>query len=151
MKVKFKYGIRTYSGTLDEMTYGSYRNGKVCIGRTYVYPKLTDNNALRGNITKNLAKLWNLASGEYREDFKDYSRRYGSLKTAQRKLVPTGFAFFMKAMSAWAKDEDPALDLSTLTAEDMDNVGTKVSSVAECVENGYLVSVPGHFDLDNEY
>ena len=33
MKVKFKYGIQTYSGTVDEMVYGSYRDGKLCIGR----------------------------------------------------------------------------------------------------------------------
>ncbi len=38
MKVKFKYGIQTYSGTVDEMTFGSYRKGTLCIGRKYVIP-----------------------------------------------------------------------------------------------------------------
>lgn len=151
MKVKFKYGIRTYSGTLDEMTYGSYRDGSVCIGRTWVYPKLTENNTLRGNVTKNLAKLWNMADSEYRNDFKVYSQRYGTLKVSGGKLVPTGFALFMKALNAWAKDEQPNLDLSTITAEDIDSMGEKVSTVAECVENGYLVSVPDYLDLNAAY
>ena len=50
MKVKFKYGIQTYSGTIDEMVYGSYRDDKLCIGREYVYPTPErENNALLGN------------------------------------------------------------------------------------------------------
>ena len=49
MKVKFKYGIRTFSGTVDEMTYGSFKKGKVCIGRRWVMPRLTDNNAALGS------------------------------------------------------------------------------------------------------
>jgi hypothetical protein len=57
MKVKFKYGIRTYSGTIDEMTYGSYRKGKVCIGRQWVLPKPTEQNTEIGAVATNLSDL----------------------------------------------------------------------------------------------
>ncbi|MDP3114547.1 MAG: hypothetical protein Q8M98_07195 [Candidatus Cloacimonadaceae bacterium] len=50
MKVKFKYGIATYSGTLDEMTYGSYRSGRLCIGRRWVMPSLTVQNKTIGSV-----------------------------------------------------------------------------------------------------
>ncbi|MDD4223400.1 MAG: hypothetical protein PHD87_02305, partial [Candidatus Cloacimonetes bacterium] len=66
MKVKFKYGIATYSGTIDEMVYGSYRDDKLCIGREYVYPRLTEYNAAIGGAGANLAILWASGSAEYK-------------------------------------------------------------------------------------
>jgi hypothetical protein len=33
MRVTFKYGIKTFSGTIDSMVYGAYRDGNLCIGR----------------------------------------------------------------------------------------------------------------------
>lgn len=42
MKVKIKYGIGTYSGNLDDMEYGNHRDGKLCIGREFGYPRLTE-------------------------------------------------------------------------------------------------------------
>ena len=42
MKVKLKYGIATYSGTIDEITFGSYKDDTLCIARKWVMPRLTD-------------------------------------------------------------------------------------------------------------
>ena len=70
MKVNFKYGIKTYSGTMDEVTYGSYRKNTICIGRKYVKPRLTDQNALVGGKMKNLAIIYNDVSESYKQELK---------------------------------------------------------------------------------
>ncbi|MCB5229874.1 MAG: hypothetical protein GX122_06375 [Candidatus Cloacimonetes bacterium] len=150
MKVKFKYGIRTFSGTVDEMTYSSYKDGSVCIGRRWVMPKLTEQNSTLGKISKNLAAIWEEASDEYKQDFASYAHLYGMLKSNRRKAVNSGFSLFVKAMYAWGKTEDPALDLSTLTFEDIDTLGGKVENVANCVSYGFLPSVPGWEYMDGE-
>jgi len=147
MKVKFKYGIRTYSGTVDEMTYGSYKDDEVCIGRQWVMPTLTDNNSALGSVAKNLSTLWASASAGYKADFKTYAQRYGKQISEPDKLPPTGYSLWVKAMYAWAKDEDPALDLSTLIFEDIVTLGGKVATVATCVSNEYLPSVSPVDDL----
>jgi len=148
MKVKFKYGIRTYSGTVDEMTYGNYKQGKVCISRKWVVPRLTENNSTMGAIAKNLSTLWQQADAGYKADFKTYAGRYGAQVSAPDKLPPTGYSLWVKAMYAWAKDEDPDLDLSSLTFEDVETLGSKVASVSACVNNNYLPNVNPVDDLD---
>ncbi len=149
MKVKFKYGIRTYSGTIDEMTYGSYRKGKVCIGRQWVLPKPTEQNTEIGAVATNLSDLWAAASVDYKADFKTYATRNTAENVPGYLLGPTGYALFMKAMWAWAEDESPAVDLKTVTIEDIGTLGGKVASVSDCVTNGYLARVSDYGDLDS--
>ena len=150
MKVKFKYGIRTFSGTIDEMTYGSYRKGKVCIGRAWVLPKPTTQNTELGAVAANLADLWSSASSGYKADFKAYAAKNTVENTPNNKLGATGYALFLKAMYAWADDETPAVDLKTVTLEDIGTLGDKVSTVADCVVNGYLASVSDYEDMDEQ-
>jgi len=147
MKVKFKFGIRTYSGTVDDMTYGSYKDDKLCIGRQWVMPALTGNNAAIGSAAKNLATLWASASAGYKADFKTYAQRYGKQISGRDMLPPTGYSLWIKAMYAWAKDEDPELDLSTLIFEDIVTLGGKVASVSTCIANEYLPAVDPYDDL----
>ncbi len=149
MKVKFKFGIRTYSGTIDGMTYGSYRDDKLCIGREWVIPTPTAQNTEVGSVGANLAVLWAAASNEYKADFKTYSGKYATEKVPDTQLGPTGYALFNKAMWAWAEDEGPTVDLKTVTIEDIGTLGGKVASVAACATNGYLPAVTGSGDLDS--
>ena len=151
MKVKFKYGIRTYSGTVDEMTYGSYRKGRVCIGRRYVVPKATDQNVIFGEAGANLAKVWRAASAEYRTDFKLYSALYGTYVCKGNELPPNGYALFIKAMHNWAKSEEPPVELDYLQVEDVSTLGAPISSVANCIGAGFLPSVPGQENLNNSF
>ena len=148
MKVKFKYGIRTFSGTVDEMTYGSYKDDQLCIGRRWVLPEATPQNTTLGSVSKNLADLWQQADAAYKADFKTYARRYGKEVCKPWMLPPTGYSLWVKAMYAWAEDEDPDLDLSSLTFEDVETLGSKVASVSACVQNNYLPSVSAVDELD---
>ncbi len=151
MKVKFKYGIRTYSGTVDEMTYGSYRKGRVCIGRRYVIPKATEQNATLGAASKNLSDVWRSASPEFKADYKIYAGLYGTYVCKGNQVAPTGYALFTKAMYHWAQGLEPALDLANLQVEDVNTLGASISSVANCISSGHLPSVPGHENLTNSY
>ncbi|PKN73506.1 MAG: hypothetical protein CVU50_01975 [Candidatus Cloacimonetes bacterium HGW-Cloacimonetes-3] len=146
MKVRFKYGIRTYSGTLDEMTFGSYLKGKLCIGREYVIPKLTANNTLMGAVCKNLAEVYGDCSTGYKADLKTYAG-LNAVNIPKGKLPPTSFAIFMKMMYLFSELDEGHIDLSTVTLTDLQTLGGDIASVADAVENGYLKSVDGADEL----
>lgn len=143
MKVLFKYGIKTYSGTVDEMTYGSFNDGGLCIGRKFVTPTLTNNNTLRGTILKNLAAIYGSLSTGYKADLKTYARKNAALVPAD-KLAPTSFAIWVKMMYAFSELDEGHIDLSSITYTDLQTVGTDIESIALAVTNGYLEPVTGY-------
>ena len=151
MKVKFKYGIQTYSGTIDEMVYGSYRDGKLCIGREYVYPRLTANNETLGAIGSNLAALWATVSSGYKDDLKTYSQRNGTENVPKTQLPPTSYALFIKMMHAWAKSDPEHIDLASINREDVTELGTYVTTVKNAIGNGYLDSISAYDDLTGAF
>jgi hypothetical protein len=147
MKVKFKYGIKTYSGTVDEMVYGSFRDGNLCIGREYVYPKLTDNNALAGKIISNLASVYHNVSPAYLQDLKTYTERNGKENTPKNKLKPTVFALFIKMMYAWQESDSEHVDLQTVAVADIVALDAPVKTIAGAIEEELLPSVSIFEDL----
>ena len=151
MKVKFKYGIQTYSGTVDEMVYGSYRDDTLCIGREYVYPTLNANNELFGTVGANLSALYASASQDYKDDLKTYAQRNGSQNVPKTKLPPTAYALFIKVMYWWQDDDPTHVDLASVTAEDVDTLGSKISTVKNCIDNGALDAVSIYDDLTGAF
>ncbi len=147
MKVKFKYGIRTFSGTLDEMTYGSYRNGGVCIGRRWVYPKLTDNHSSMGAKLKNIGIVYRAASSGYKDDLTVYCVRNGRQNVPKTKLVPSSYAIFVKMMFAWAKESGGLIDLSSVDIEDVQGATAGINTIADAVENGFIKAVTDYVTL----
>lgn len=142
MKVNFKYGIKTYSGTMDEVTYGSYRKNTICIGRKYVKPRLTDQNALVGGKMKNLAIIYNDVSESYRQELKQYAL-LNEVNVPKGKLLPNAYALWVKMMFKFADADAEHIDLTTLTYSDLQTVGDEILSIASAVENGYMANVPG--------
>jgi len=142
MKVTFKYGIITYSGTLDEMTYESCKDGQVCIGRKFVRPALTANNSTHGSNTKNLAEIFGSLSSGYKADLKTYAG-LNAANVDAHKLPPTSFAIWMKMMYAYAKSDEEHIDLGTITYTDLQTMGTEIGSIAAAVDNGFLARVAG--------
>jgi hypothetical protein len=147
MKVHLKFGIKTYSGTVDEMTFGSYRNDNICIGREFVYPTLTENNHALGNAMKNLAIVYRNAAAGYKADFKTYATRYGAAYVPKNKLLPGGYSLFIKMMYAWYDSDPTHVDLSTVTIADITALDADVRSIARAVEAGYLPYVNPNADL----
>ena len=146
MKVKFNYGIRTYSGTIDEMTFGSYRKDTVCISRKYVNPRLTENNTQKGTITKNLATVWADVSSGYKDEMKTYAQG-NAVNVPKDMLPPTSFAIWMKMLFLFSKLDSGHIDLSTVTYTDLQTVGEDILSIAVAVENDYLQAVEGADEL----
>jgi len=146
MKVKFKFGIQTYSGTVDEMVFGSYRNGTLCIGRKYVYPTITENNTSKGTIMKNLATVWADVSSGYKDEMKTYALR-NAVNIPKNMLPPTSFSIWLKMMFLFSELDSGHIDLSTVTYTDIQTVGEDILSIAVAVENDYLASVEGADEL----
>jgi hypothetical protein len=146
MKVQFKYGIKTYSGTADEMTYGSYRKGSLCIGRKYVMPRTTAQNTSMGAKIKNLADVFGDCSSDYKDDLKVYAGKYEAL-VPKDKLAPSSFAIFVKMMFLFSKLDSEHIDLATVTYSDLQTLGGDIASIADAVDNGYLPNVPGADEL----
>jgi hypothetical protein len=140
MKVIFKFGIKTYSGTVDEMTFGSYRKHSLCIGRKYVTPKLTANNTLMGTVMKNLADVYGDVSSDYKDDLKVYAQR-NSANIPSGKIPPTSFAIFVKMLYLFSELDSEHIDLATVTYSDLQTLGGDIASIADAVENGYLANV----------
>lgn len=146
MKVKFKFGIQTYSGTIDEMTFGSYRKGLLCIGRKYVVPRLTENNTAKGTIMKNLATVWADVSSGYKDEMKTYALR-NAVNIPKNMLPPTSFSIWLKMMFLFSELDSGHIDLSTVTYTDIQTVGEDILSIAVAVENDYLAAVVGADEL----
>ena len=142
MKVKLKYGIRTYSGTLDELTFGSYFQDRVCIARKYVVPRLTDQNSLMGNKMKNLAVIYADVSDSYKLELKQYAL-LNAVNVPKEKLLPNAYALWVKMMFKFAKADPEHIDLTTLTYSDLQTMGDDILSIASAVVNGYMANVPG--------
>ena len=150
MKVLFNYAVRTYSGTIDNMVYGSYQKNMFCIGRKYIYPTLTDNNKDFGKVAENLADCYNDTSGAYQDDVKDYA---GRLKTKigqkAKKLALTSYAIFIRMMYAWQASDPDHVDLATITVGDIVLADAPVLTVATAIEADLMPKVPDYFELDN--
>jgi len=143
MKTTFKYGISAYSGTIDEITFGSYKNGTVCIARKYVKPRLTENNTLLGEIAKNLSEIYSQCSEEYKSDLRTYAYTYGKEKSPRQTLAPNGYSMFTKMMFTFAEANVASVSLDTITFSDIQSLYPEISSVASAVDSDYLPSVSG--------
>lgn len=149
MKVKFKYGIKCYTGTVDGMTYGAYKKGNLCIGRTYVYPTLTENNHNKGKIATNLAGVYNAAAETYIADLKLYALRNGQENVPKDRCVPTSFSLFMKMMYGWYDSDPTHVDLETVTVADIVSGDADVRNISRAVEAGFLPAISVWEDLNH--
>lgn len=138
-----KYGLASYSGTIDEITFGSYKDGTLCIARKWVMPRLTDNNTLMGEIGKNLSNIYALCSANYKADLKTYAQLYGKQKSPKDKLAPNAYSIFIKMMFAFWKVNSASVTLDTITINDIQSLFSEITSVALSIESGYLPSLSG--------
>ena len=146
MKVKFKYGIKSFSGLFDEMIFSNYQRDNVVIGRMYnPSPKVSENNSIMGAKMQAISKIWVATTDAYKEDFKGYSYKMFGLPMFDGKVSGNGFSAFVKAMWGASKDTENPLDLLALSVDDLEvEAYSQIVSVKVCVENGYLPVVDGY-------
>jgi hypothetical protein len=143
MKTKLKYGISAYSGTIDEITFGSYNDGAVCIARKWVMPTLTDNNTELGSVAKNLAEIYGECSTEYKSDLRTYADLYGRQISGPRQLAPNGYGLFVKMFYAFSDANAGSVDLKSLSYGDLATLFPDVTTIASAVDAGFLPNVSG--------
>ncbi len=143
MKTKFKYGISAYSGTIDEITFASYKNGAICIARKYVVPKLTEHNAELGSAAKNLAMIYGECSEAYKSDLRTYAHIYGREISGSKKIGPNGYAIFVKLFYALAAANVGTVDLKSLSYGDLATLFPGITNVAASIDEGFLPHVTG--------
>lgn len=147
MKVKFKWGIKTFSGKGDDMVFNSCRNDSVCIGRDFTYPELTQHNHDTGAIMKNLAAVKLDAAAGYITDFGTYATRYQKV-CPEGQLFPSYWALFVQMMYAWQKSDPTHIDLETVTVDDILLSAAPVKRVDLAIEAGFLPEIEKYDDLD---
>ncbi|HNQ43467.1 MAG TPA: hypothetical protein PKI59_03520 [Candidatus Cloacimonadota bacterium] len=150
MKTTFKYGISAYSGTIDSITFGSYRKGTLCIARKYVVPRYTEYNQELGEIAKNLSLIYADVSAEYKADLKTYAYLYGQRITPKNQMPPRAYGLFVKMLYALADENVGTVDLKNITYNDIKTLFPEIVNIAAAVENGYLPKVEGTELLDED-
>lgn len=150
MKAKLKYGIAAYSGTIDEITFASYKNGAICIARKHVMPTLTENNTRMGNIAKNISNLYADCSEGYKSDLRTYADIYGKERSSRKRLNPNAYSLFIKMLYCYSTDSGENVDLESLTINDIQTLFVDISTLASAIDAGYLPKVSNYLLLDNE-
>jgi hypothetical protein len=149
MKAQLKYGIAAYSGTIDEITFASYKNGAVCIARKYVVPTLTEHNTRMGDIAKNLSALYADCSEGYKSDLRTYADIYGKEKSPRKRLNPNAYSLFVKMMYGFAEISGESVDLASITYNDIQTLFVDLTDLASSIEAGYLPKVSNYELLDS--
>lgn len=149
MKVTFKHSIQTFSGEIEKMVYGSYRKGKLCLGREYVYPTLNANHHDKGAITKNLAIVYSNISPTYLQDLKTYTGE-NAANEPEDKVLPTSFSLFMKMMYAWLKSDIEHVNLTAVTVADIVALDADVVTIKRAIDAGFLPKVKDYATLTAE-
>jgi len=151
VKINFRGGVKTFSGFWDDYVYMSCLGRKICIGRDYTYPKLTENNHFKGKVCQNLRHVYRDASPFYIDDLKTYRQRVKKLGVSRnpflRKRVSSPFALLLKMMFAWYESDPEHIDLTTVTIADIVAMDADVRTIARAVEADFLPSVPVYADL----
>ena len=151
-KVFFPATITGLSGTIANGVYSRSRSDKFGYMRAYVMPTATENNTLRGNIMRNLSKVWADADPDYKSDFQLYANQaknmpiYGNDGSVRAN---NSFAYFVHGMQEYYYANTASVSLETITAEDIASLGTGMASVRLAIEAGMLDSIPDYSTLTN--
>lgn len=146
MKVKFKYGIGSFAGTLEDATFYETPNGGASFMRKWVMPKITDNNMELGSISKNLSKIWKSCSEAYKADMQTYCELYRAhfkdLNDEFQGYIGS-YAMFVKMFYAFADASGEAVDLKSLSFGDLATLFPEITSIAASAEQRFIPPVPG--------
>ena len=149
-KIKYASFVAGLSGKSGSSVF--FRSPSTGYGylRAFTYPKITDNNNLRGAEFKNLTEQLKFVSTAGIADLKAYTAKYqklpmigeGDLSARANNHV----AVWIMAIYNCAKENSASIDAGSVTLNDLKSlfVFTKVSMV---VEQGWLPAVPGWEEL----
>lgn len=146
MKVSFQYGLAGFTGKAQNLVYYYDKVAGRVYSRRYAYPTLTQENERVGKTTSNIYAL--RPSEAYKEDLRVYALFYNSLRSTEKPLRSWVNAY-MLLMYAMAK-AIPAIDLKTLTREEIYAGDLPCISVKKAVLAGLIPAVQGWERLEGE-
>ncbi len=147
MKAHFHKGIRGYTGTSDGAVYYYHPKLKKCLVRSYVVPDNKPNTDRTRAIMANL-RLIAPAAG-YKRDFKDYQIAYNNAKENRDRPALSWYNLYIKMLFA-LQAQDPAVNLQTLSREQIYADSLPCKTVRAAVEAGLLPPVPDYDRLTGE-
>ena len=137
MKVHFHYGIKTYSGKLDDIVFTMHNNKEICIARRYVIPKPGPAQSNFKTVATNLKTLWLAVKAGYKSDLALYAVQFNNMRPDNCNVGT--YSLFVKILYAAQKEAE--FDLRTCTYTDISASTSAVSTVKKAIEAGYLPSV----------
>lgn len=152
MKVTFKYGIGSFSGTVDNATYWATARKTGSVMRKWVLPTATNQNETLSKIAANIKTIWSDVTDDYKADMKAYCRRdFNENSNPEDPFASrvSNYAMFVKLLYAFEKANSATVDLETITISDIRSLFTDtMSSVFASIEAGYLRSVSNSSEFD---
>lgn len=150
MKVKFKYGIASFSGTIENAVYYATPGGQASFMRKYVVPKPTTQNTTLGTNAKNLAVFWESVSTAYKQQARTYANLYFQQNQSPGddfQVVLSNFSTFVKMMYAFADANVGTVTLDSVTKNDVVSLFSEITTIAGAIDAGFLPNVVGGDDL----
>ena len=146
MKVRFKNNILSYSGKVDNLVFYWNQRLQRTVCRTYTPARLTEHNTAFGSVAKNLSRIE--LSPLFKEDLKVYVSLWNSRAKNTDNLYANWYNAYYKMMYALAKLH-PAVNLATLTKDEIVANAYPCRTVAAAVNAGLLPTVTGYERLDS--
>ena len=147
MKVSYSAGMGTLSGRYREIVYCHSRKYGYTYARQRVYPTLTEVNAAIGSKSAN---IWRLEPSEaYKGDLRSYVEAHDAMRRNYRTPLRAWSCLYTKLMYALER-EYPAVDLRSITRQEIYAADLPCISIRKAVEAGLLAPVKGWESMDKE-
>ncbi len=143
MKVKFNFGIKSYSGRIDDIIFANFADKSVVLARKLpLKRKLTEQNKVIRERMKRISTLYSVISEGYKNDLTAYCREMNRLEKYKNQLNIGRFGIFTKMLWAAYKDSQNPLSLDDLSPDNLIlGVYSQINTVSTAIENGYLPRV----------
>lgn len=152
-KIKYASFVAGLSGKSGSTVF--FRSSNIGFGymRAFTYPKITDENHLRGAEFKNLTEQLKNVSAAGIADLKAYTAKYTKLPQVGEgdlsERANNHVAVWIMAVHNCAKEFSASMTVDTVTISDLRSLFS-FTDVANLVDHGWLPAVTGYEDLTAE-
>ena len=153
-KIKYASFVAGLSGKSGSSVF--FRSSNTGFGylRAFTYPKITDNNNLRGAEFKNLTQQLKVVSAVGIADLKAYAAKYCKLPMVGEgdfsARANNHVAIWIMAVHTCAKENSASMTADSVTLNDLKSLFV-FTDVAALVDQGLLPAVPGWEQLTAKF
>jgi len=151
-KVVYSSLVSGIAGKVDDIVYYRSRNNTFGYIRGYIYPRITQHNAIFGKKMQNVGRLWEATASGFKSDLDKYMQHYKNLPPDLKTLTEKANnspAIFVKIMFEFEKRNHEHIGLESVELDDIYDLYPEMESISRMVENGYIPKMPGWKALDS--